>query len=337
MRGSTLVAIPYLLLLGGAVSYLPAQVVNTGEPLNIQLVLERTLKTPSQPIRGLAFGGERPGLAAVGEDDNVQVWDAATGDLLKTIILADHPKSVSCLAFSPDGKSIVIGESFTKTAIFTARVELVDVAAGQEVRTLATHHWEVESLSFSADGKWLVSSNWDRKVRVLEFPSGNQVREFESPAKPRCAAISPDAKVVAAGDTDGTIMLWDREEGKELRRLSAEGGEITSVCFTSDGRRVASSDTRGYVRVWDTLTGKPLDTLPGHVGAVLGVVFSPDGKFVASGGADGTVRLWDPATGQNLETLGAHSSVWQVAFSSDGKYLAAGYGDGTINLWKKRE
>ncbi len=303
----------------------------------MHFVLDRTLKIPSQPIRGLAFGGDASTLTALGGDSNVRVWNAATGELLKTIPLGDRPKSVSCMAFSPDGKWIVIGEDFTKAEIFTGKIELLDAVAGQEVRALATHHWEVESIAISRDGRWLASSNWDRKVRVMEFPSGNQVREFESPSKPRCVAISPDSKVIASGGLDATVSLWDREGGKDLQRLTGHSDAVLSVAFSLDGRHLASASADGSTRIWNVSTGQSLYTLSGHVGAVLAAVFSPDGQLVISGGADGTVRFWNTATGQNLETMGAHSSVWQVAFGSNGKYLAAGYADGTINIWRKQD
>jgi WD40 repeat protein len=303
----------------------------------VHFVLDRTLKTPSQPIRGLAFGGDHPTLAALGDDDYVRVWNAVTGDLLKTILLADRPKSVTCIAFSPDAKWIVVGEDFTKAAVFTGKIELLDAVRGQEVRALVTHHWEVERVAISSDGRWLASCNWDRKVRVMEFPAGNQAREFESPSKPRCVAISPGSKVVASGGSDSTVTLWDRESGKELQRLSGQTGNVLSVAFSPDGHHLASAGGDGSTRIWNVLTGESLYTLSGHVGAVMSAVFSPDGKFVVSGGADNTVRFWDATTGQNLETLGVHSGVWQVAFSSDGKYLAAGYADGTINIWRKQD
>jgi hypothetical protein len=303
----------------------------------VRIVLDRTLKIPVQPVRGLAFGGEPPTLAAWGDDGNVRVWNAATGDPLKTIALADHPKWVSCMAFSPGGKWIVMGEGFTRAKVYTGRIELLDAVAGREVRALATHHWEVESVAISRDGRWLASSNWDRKVRLMEFPSGNQVREFESASKPRCVAISPDSKVIASGGSDFTVSLWDRERGKDLRRLTGHSGSILSVAFSPDGQRLASASADGSARIWNVVAGRSLCTLSGHVGAVMAAVFSPDGEFVVSGGADKTVRFWDATTGQNLETLGAHSSVWGVAFSSDGNYLAAGYADGTINIWKKQE
>jgi WD40 repeat protein len=299
--------------------------------------LDRTLKVPTQPIRGLAFSGESPTLAALGEDSNVRVWRAASGDLVKTIPLADNPKSVSCLAFSPDGKWIVVGEAFTKAKVYTAKIELLDVAAGREVRALAVHHWEVESTAFSRDGQWLVSANWDKKIRVLEFPAGTSAREFESASKPLSVAISPDARLVASGGADGSASLWERATGRETQRLSGHTGRVRSVAFSPGGQSLASASEDGSARLWNVATGQSTHTLSGHVGAVLSVAFSPDGKWLATGGADDTVRLWDPATGRSLETLGAHAGVWQVAFSPDGKYLAAGYADGSINLWKTKE
>jgi WD40 repeat protein len=303
----------------------------------VHFVLDRTLRTPVQPVRGLAFGGDHPTLASLGDDGTVRVWNAVTGDALAAIALAEHPRAVSCIDFSPDGKWIAIGEAFVKAKIYTAKIELLDAVAGREVRALATHHWEVESVAFSRDGKLLVSSNWDRKVRVMEFPAGNQVREFESASKPVCVAISPDSKVIACGDLSLAVTLWDREGGNEIRRLTGQTGRIWSVAFSPDGQRLASASADGSARIWSVSTGQSLHTLSGHVGAVMSVVYSPDGKFLVTGGADDTVRFWDAATGQNLETLGGHSSVWQVAFNSLGKYLAAGYADGTIKVWKKQD
>jgi WD40 repeat protein len=314
----------------GRINQLPA-----GEAI-AHFTLDRTLKTPVQAIRGLAFGGDPPTLAVLGADGSVRVWKAASGDDLVALERTEHPKEVSCIAFSPDGKWIAIGEASIKTRIYTARLELLDAAAGHEVRTLMSRHWEVESLAFSRDGKLLVSSNWDRKVRVFEFPSGNQVREFESLSKPVCVAISPDAGIIAAGDLSPAVTLWDRESGKELRRLSGHSNRIWSVDFSPDGQRLVTASADGSARIWNVSTGQSLHTLSGHVGPVMSAAFSPDGKFVVSGGADDTVRFWDAATGQNLETFGGHSAVWQVAFSADGKFLAAGHADGTINIWKNQ-
>lgn len=303
----------------------------------VHFVLDRTLKTPVQPVRGLAFGGEPATLAALGPDGNVRMWNAATGEPRKTIALEDHPKGVSCMTFSRDGKWVVVSEFSVKAKVYTSKAELLDPAAGQEVRTLVSHHWEIDGMAISRDGRWFATSNWDRKVRLLEFPSGKQVRDFESAAKPRCVAISPDGKIIATGALDTTVSLWDGEGGSELRRLSGHTGGVSSVDFSPDGRQLASSSFDGSARIWNVATGQSIATLSGHLGAVSSAAYSPDGKFVVTGGADNTVRFWDPATGRNMESFGGHSGVWQVAFSPDGKFLAAGYADGTISVWKRQE
>ncbi len=323
------------LLQGGVAA--PAAPAGPARGAVVHFTLDRTLRTPVQPIRGLDFGGSSGVLAALGGEGSVRVWRPAATDDLADIPRVEHPKGVTCIAVSPDGKWIAAGESFVKAKVYTAKVELFDAAGSQDVRTLATHHWEVESLAFSRDGRFLVSSNWDRKVRVFEFPSGNQVREFEAQSKPVCVAISPDSKIIASGDMSPAITLWDRESGKELLRMLGHTGRIWSLHFSPDGQKLVSASADGTIRTWDVATGMCLLTLGGNMGAVMSAVFSPDGKYVVSGSADNTVRFWDAATGQNLETFGAHSSVWQVAFSGDGKYLAAGYADGTINIWEKRE
>jgi WD40 repeat protein len=277
-------------------------------------------------------------LAALGGDNQVRLWRASTGDQVKTIPLADNPESAFGLAYSADGKWIAVGEGFTKaTVVYTGKVELLDAVAGQDVRAVTAHHWGVDGMAFSRDGHWLITTNWDKKIRVLEFPVGKEVRAMESDSKPLGVAISPDARLIAAGTTDATVMLWDRATGKELQELTGHSGRVDAVDFSPDGKRLASSSADGSVRIWDVATGQSPRTLSGHEGAVASVAFNPRGKVVASGGVDGTVRIWDAATGHNLETLGAHAAVWQVAFSADGRYLAAGYADGTINIWKKQE
>ena len=326
-----------ILLLGQTSLAAQAQDRDKGEPLVLHSVLVQTLKMPVQPVRGLVFGGGQASIAALGDDGKVRVWDLDGGDAPRTIVLPDHPKSVTCLTASPDGNWLAVGEDFSRAEVFTSKIDLIDAATGNEVRALSTHHWEVESVAFSRDGRWVVSSNWDGKVRVLEFPSGSEAREFEAGFKPRCAAISADAKIVAAGGSEAIVALWDRDSGAELQRLEGHSGTITALSFSPDGRRIASSSNDGSVRIWELATGRSLATLSGHVGAVHSVAYSADGKFVVSGGLDGTVRVWDAVSRENIATLGAHSSVWQVAVASDDRYLAAGYADGIINVWRIQE
>ena len=46
-----------------------------------------------------------------------------------------------------------------------------------------------------------------------------QLKAWKAPAKVRSLAVSPDGKLLASGDTDGIISLWQAETGELVRRL----------------------------------------------------------------------------------------------------------------------
>jgi sugar lactone lactonase YvrE len=162
-------------------------------------------------------------------------------------------------------------------------------------------------------------------------------------------AFSPDGKLLASADGDGTVGLWDPPTGQAVRAIQAVTGPadanpgVAGVAFSPDGKLLASADGDGTVRLWDPATGRAIRAIQaatstnGGNPVVAGVAFSPDGKLLASADGDGTVGLWDPATGRAARAIqavtGPNGSVSRVAFSPDGKLLASVDADGTVRLW----
>ncbi|MBW4676749.1 MAG: NACHT domain-containing protein [Desmonostoc geniculatum HA4340-LM1] len=147
-------------------------------------------------------------------------------------------------------------------------------------------------------------------------------------------AFSPNESLVAAGDANGKVSLWQLAEAKPILILKGHQAWVQSIAFSPDGKMIASGSEDQTIRLWDKLTGECLWCCQAHTGRVRSITFSPNGKIIASGSDDQTIKLWDIKTKECLQTLHGHLRwVMSVAFSPDGKTLASGSYDKTVKLW----
>jgi WD40 repeat protein len=157
---------------------------------------------------------------------------------------------------------------------------------------------------------------------------------------PSCAALSPDGRVLVAGDEE-VLRFWDTASGKEIRHFNAGVGQLRTMVVSPDGAYLAVGGGGGkaWLGLWELRSGKRLDYFKGQRGWTTALAFSPDGKTLASGGYGNAIYLWDVGSGKLVNRLyppGSHAeakvngrpvagsianTVEEVRYSPDGRTL----------------
>jgi RNA polymerase sigma factor (sigma-70 family) len=260
-------------------------------------------------------------------ETTLQLWDIATGKLLRTVQNLSSDDHVGAIAYSPDGKLLAFGAN--------GRLYLFATETGKVTHLKTENMGLISELAFTPDGKKLLSCSLsssevpDGKIRVWNVADGTVLHTFEGKDKGGMTmALSPDGKVVGLGAfRNTTLQFWDVASGEEVSiERPGHCSEIWSVAYSPDGKTLVSASGRfGQMQLWDSTTWKWCGNLPG---SAHNISYSPNGKYLASMLADSKgvtdkVRVWNMSVGkeQLVLTVPDVTRVESAAFSHDGRKL----------------
>lgn len=136
--------------------------------------------------------------------------------------------------------------------------------------------------SFSPDGKRFAHAV-NEGVQIRDSESGNVLAMLQvAHARVDCLVFSQDGALIATGDNNGSLCIWDGLTYSQLEIIRGNESGIRSAAFSPDGSRLIYGGTDGTIQLFDTAALGIQLTLHGHTGAVEAISFSPDGARIAS-------------------------------------------------------
>ncbi|MFF4763736.1 TIR domain-containing protein [Streptomyces sp. NPDC001292] len=193
------------------------------------------------------------------------------------------------------------------------------------------------AVAFSPSGQ-LMAVGFDGGVTLYDRGTGEAVSTLPGHSV-RAVAFHADGRLLAEGDFDGRVRLWDLTSTTEPRLLGTvkpDGGvqnlafaEPAPLLVVGTGSQVVLFDIRDPSHPKAAKTSSDMGA-----GLGWGADVSPDGELIATGAGSDRVRLMRLSRSGRISPLSSFSTpVSLLAFSPGGHLLATVGNDYTARLW----
>ncbi|MGE3804822.1 MAG: PQQ-binding-like beta-propeller repeat protein [Gemmataceae bacterium] len=278
-----------------------------------------TFRHPRDVV-GAVMSKEGDTVMSVCHSQDVFIWDARTGKLVRTV--QEPQLRFTAIAMASD-KAVVSAYPVTSKAtggLFSVTRE------GKRERLLTTD--PVQPLVFAADGKSLVGVV-NGEVVCWDASTGKERTRLPGMPPYQCAALAPDGKTFARARKVHFHIALGAPDDEKPRVLEGHSAPIRTLAYDSSGRFLLSGGDDWTLRWWQGAREVRCHHLHGEV-----TCLAISDQLVAVGGEDGAILIIEVASGKQIDTLVADAAgLCAVSLSSDSRLLMAAYKDRDVRLW----
>lgn len=260
-------------------------------------------------VRSAVFIGDGKTIAAGKDTLPVQLYTAATGDLLGAV-----PFSVAADSFFPPrmattstGLLFLAGDSDT--------VDAIDVATKAVRYKLAGHGKQATSVAVSEAADLVATTSpgedargdtkaREHKVFLWRLATGEKLAEFtpDGTSSPDRLNFSRDGSMLAV-IVGGSVHVYSVKDKRVTRTIVVHPMfSVFDAAFTADGKGLLTCQSHPVL--WDLESGKQIRPYGPFNDLCHSIEVSPDGKYAVTTSMASDLKIWEIATGTFERRLG---------------------------------
>ncbi|MBI2949044.1 MAG: protein kinase [Verrucomicrobia bacterium] len=237
---------------------------------------------------------------------------------------------------------------------------LRQLCAGEQLFTFPPQERPVFTVAYSPDGKLLATGSsyvdvGDKdylgqpnlgQLKLIDLATRTEMATIPVNDGVRCAAFSPDGKLLATGSAGSAVTLWDTATHEQRGSFYGGGGAARKVIFSPDGKWLAAIfhfggfvesivNRPGRIVFWDVAAQKETNLVSLEGRKLSSLAFSPDGKTLAMADFGLALRLWDlkPRKVVADAEIPFDGDVRCLDYAADSRTLVFGLSSGVVGLW----
>ncbi|GEM_PF-2470879 len=313
-------------------------IIYKGGPLTVDSFQTRIMALDVDTVSGNVALGFADSLAVV--------WNPQKREVLNEFYFHHH--IINDLAFSPDGKLLVLASG-------DERLSVNNAVTGKFIDSIALYNGAVTKVAFSYDGRFLAAGFTNSEVDIFELPDMSIFGTFNEHTNVVTeVAFSPNNYELYTAGRDSLFFIMDVEDSLSFKSKQTYG-YLDAIAISSDAKYFAQGGTNKMVKVWQWKDENliPVGWFSRDIAKINDIAFYPtNNKIIVACDQAGQViflKHSEPvdSSQKGLETGGvfrlavlelgrfkAHDkAVRSCAFSRDASKLYTCSDDGTLKTW----
>ena len=217
--------------------------------------------------------------------------------------------------FSPDGSEVALGGP-------GGVIYLIPVDAGKKVRSMEIHSDWVMDVTYTPDGKRLLSGGRDKTTKVSSVEELALLRSVDESAE-IIHAVATDGETGVSGGNAKSLAGYDyklalagvelagagngaapvNKKAQYLKAFEAQPEAVLALGASGDRKLLAVGTRASEIRVYRMSDRGRHAVLPKAEAPVLTLALDAAGELLLSGSKTGKVQLWDVKAGKLVRTI----------------------------------